>query len=121
MIKRRFAIGKLTSLADFIKHTRELPQVRKTEILPGDWVLVKTCNSVYTIRKLDDKRYLVSGGWFERHGLTPRITTVTGCSWGGNVIKTDIVAACGLCLEFQNRLITSPIRSIFCMPNWFGN
>jgi hypothetical protein len=38
---------------------------------------------------------------------------IAGCTWGGSAIKIDIVAACGLCLEFTNRLTTSPIQKIF--------
>jgi hypothetical protein len=121
MIQRRLVVGTLPSLAEFVEHTQKLPQVRKAELLPGDLVLVKTCNSVYSIRKLDGERYLVSGGWFDRHGLTPAITAVAGCTWGGCMIKTDVVAACGLCLEFRNRVITSPIRAIVYLPNWRGN
>ncbi len=121
MIKRRLENKTLPSLADFVENSRGLAQVHKAELCPGDWLVVKTCNSFYTIRRLDSERYLVSGGWFERHGLTHAITTVAGCTWGSTVIKTDIVAACGLCLEFQNRLITSPVQSIFLMPYWLGN
>jgi hypothetical protein len=121
MTQRRFVAGILPSLAEFVEHTQKPAQVRKAELLPGDWVLVKTCNSVYSIRKVDGERCLVSGGWFDRHGLTPAITAVAGCTWGGCMIKTDIVAAWGLCLEFRNRVITSPIRTIVYLPNWCAN
>jgi hypothetical protein len=84
MIQRRFVVGTLSSLAEFVEHTGTLAQVRKAELSPGDRVLlVKTCNSVYSIRKVDGERCLVSGGWFDRHGLTPAITAVAGCTWGG--------------------------------------
>ena len=32
---------------------------------------------------------------------------------GGRVIKNDIVAACGLHLEFGNKVVTSRIKKIF--------
>jgi hypothetical protein len=121
MIQRRFVVGTLPSLAEFVERTRKLAQVRKAELSPGDWVLVKTCNSVYSIRKVGGERCLVSGGWFDRHGLTPAITAVAGCTWGGSMIKTDVLAACGLCLEFRTRVITSPIRTIVYLPNWRAN
>jgi hypothetical protein len=121
MTQRRFVAGTLASLAEFVEHTQKLAQVLKAELSPGDWVLVKTCNSVYSIRKLDGERYLVSGGWFDRYGFTPVITAVAGCTWSGSMIKTDVVAACGLCLEFKNRIITSPIRTIAFLPHCCGN
>jgi hypothetical protein len=60
--------------------------------------------------------YLVSGGWFDRKGFSPMKVTIRGCTWGGSAIKLDIVAACGLRLEFGNRVITSPIRKVFVFP-----
>ena len=74
-----------------------------------------TLNSTYSIRVLEDGFYSVSGGWFDREGLSPFRTTITGCSWGGSAIKLDIVAACGLHLEFGNRVVTSPIRKVYVM------
>ena len=38
--------------------------------------------------------------------------SIAGCTWGGTVIKCDIVAARGLRLEFGNRVVTSPIREV---------
>jgi len=89
-----------------------LRQVRKAELHPGDCVFVKTLQSTYRIEVKTSGRYAVSGGWFDRKGLSPAELGIAGCTWGGTAIKTDIVAACGLCLEFANRLITSPIQSI---------
>jgi hypothetical protein len=40
-------------------------------------------------------------------------TTITGCTLGGSVIKLDIVAACGLRLEFGNRVVTTPIQKVY--------
>ena len=37
-------------------------------------------------------------------------TNINGCTWGGSAIMIDIVAACGLHLEFGNRVVTSKIR-----------
>lgn len=99
----------------------KLQAVKKADLRAGDWVCVKTRNSVYTIRVLDNGKYAVSGGWFDRKGLSPMITPVAGCTWGGSIIKIDIVAACGLRLEFGNRLITSPIRKIFVLPQCIQN
>ena len=52
------------------------------------------------------------GGWFDNEGLSPFKTTINGCTWGGRAIKVDVVAACGLHLEFGNQLITSRIQKV---------
>jgi hypothetical protein len=40
---------------------------------------------------------------------------------GGSIIKVDIVAACGLSLEFGNRVVTSTIQKIFVVVNGSAN
>jgi hypothetical protein len=104
------------SLDAMVGCTQQLKQVRKEDLRPGDWVIVATLNSVYSIRVHDSGFYLVSGGWFDRKGLSPVRTTITGCTWGGSAIKLDVVAACGLCLEFGNRVVTSIIRKVVVLP-----
>jgi hypothetical protein len=104
------------SLARAVAHSRELPAVRKDELRAGDRVTVRTCNSVYHIRVVDRGVYEVSGGWFDRKGKSPMRTTIAGCSWGGSIIKADVVAACGLCIEFGNRLVTSAVHSFAVSP-----
>jgi hypothetical protein len=95
-----------------IKDARRRLQVCKAELHVGDRLFVRTSNSLYSIRVLDDDLYSVSGGWFDRQGLSPATTMIAGCTWGGSAIKVDIVAACGLRIEFGNRLITSAIQNI---------
>ena len=73
---------------------------------------VETENSVYDIAVLEDSTYSISGGWFDRQGVSPVRISIAGCTWGGTVIKNDIVAACGLHLEFGNRVVTSRIREV---------
>ena len=34
------------------------------------------------------------------------------CIWGGRAIKVDVVAACGLFLEFGNQLMTTRIQKV---------
>lgn len=87
-------------------------QVRKRDLRSGDWIVVRTRNSVYTLCRVDDERYTVSGGWFDERDLSPCAVTVTGCTWGGSIIKQDIVAAPGLCLEFGNHVKTTRIRQV---------
>ena len=84
--------------------------VRKRDLGCGDYVLVTTENSVYSIEVLADATYCIRGGWFDRQRLSPVKTSIVGCTWGGTAIKNDIVAACGLHLEFGNRVLTSRIR-----------
>jgi len=104
------------SLDAIITQSEHLKQVRKAELHFGDWVIVVTLNSVYSLRVLEDDFFLVSGGWFDRKGMAPLKTTVAGCTWGGSIIKADIVAACGLSLEFGNRVVTSAIQKIYVIP-----
>jgi hypothetical protein len=86
--------------------------VRKNDLQLGDRLLVRTENSVYTIRVHGDHTYSISGGWFDDQGLSPARLSISGCTWGGSVIKCDIVAACGLRLEFGNRVVTSRIVEV---------
>ena len=109
------------NLATLVEQTQKLKQVRKAELRMGDRVFVVTCNSIYSIQVLEGGCYLVSGGWFDRKGVSPMKTTISGCTWGGSAIKLDIVAACGLRLEFGNRVVTSMIRKVFVLPNGSEN
>jgi hypothetical protein len=108
-------------LSTLVAETQRLRQVRKADLQSGDRVIVTTASSVYRIRVDRDGLYAVSGGWFDHKGLSPMKTTITGCSWGGSVIKVDVIAACGLCLEFGNRLVTSVITKIAVMPGCMEN
>ncbi len=89
-----------------------IQQVRKADLRQGDQLLVATENSVYSVCVHEDSTYSVSGGWFDSQGLSPVRTSIAGCTWGGSVIKQDIVAACGLRLEFGNRVVTTRIREV---------
>lgn len=86
--------------------------VRKADLKSGDRLLVSTENSVYSIRVHEDATYSISGGWFDSQGLSPARLSIAGCTWGGSMIKQDIVAACGLRLEFGNRVVTTRIREV---------
>jgi hypothetical protein len=100
------------TLQEMVEQTEHLNQVRKSDLHSGDWVLVTTRNSVYSICVLGNEQYSVSGGWFDRKGVSPLRTTINGCTWGGSVIKNDIVAAPGLYLEFGNRVVTTQIQKV---------
>lgn len=104
------------SLQKIVECSTRLKEIRKSDLRPGDLVLVTTLNSVYSVRVLGSNQYQVSGGWFDKHGLSPMKTTIAGCTWGGSIIKVNIIAAIGLCLEFGNRVVTSPIQKIEVIP-----
>jgi hypothetical protein len=101
-----YTIGALVRHADWLK------ALYKTDLAVGDWVLVTTLNSTYSIHVLEEGLYSISGGWVDLQNLSPLKTTITGCTWGGSSIKFDVVAACGLRLEFGNRIVTSTIQKV---------
>jgi hypothetical protein len=100
------------SLDRIIERIDQLKQISKNDLEHGDFIFVKTRNSVYYIRKAEENLYEVSGGWFDRNGISPHRLTIRGCTWGGSIINIRIAAACGLCLEFGNNLVTSPVNKI---------
>jgi len=94
----------LTGIAQFAKR---LPVTRKRDLEPGDCVIVSTRNSIYYLQALGGDLFHASGGWFDK-ASSPRTVTVNGCTFGGSVICTDIVAAHGLFLEFGSTVIATP-------------
>lgn len=99
----------LEKIAETAFHLR---QVRKADLQFGDLVLITTRNSIYSVCVLDNDIYLVSGGWFDRKGLSPVKASIAGCTWGGSIIKVDTLAACGLHIEFGNRVVTTTIKKV---------
>jgi hypothetical protein len=89
-----------------------LPMLKKCEVESGDSVLIITKNSLYQIIKLNRELNLVFGGWFDQNNLSPQIVSISGCSWRSSIMLTNIFAACGLHLEFSNRIVTSTIKKI---------
>ena len=105
-------IARARTVNAILDQSRFSRAVQKSELRRGDRVFVATENSIYWIHVLGDFTYRVQGGWFDRHGLSPIRLSISGCTWGGSVIKHDIVAAPGLRLEFGNRVVTSRIREV---------
>ena len=101
------------TLTRILRYDEDVDAVRKAELRRGDHIVVATENSVYSIRVESDSVYRVRGGWFDSNGGGPSRTSINGCTWGGSVIQTRIVAARGLRLEFSNRVVTSPIREFW--------
>jgi hypothetical protein len=104
-------------LTNIVEASETLNQLYKSSLEIGDTIILKTINSVYLIKVLEEDRYAVSGGWFDKTNLSPATLTIRGCTWGGSVIKNDIVAACGLHLEFGNKVVKSRITKIFHISN----
>jgi len=100
------------TLGAIVESAARLKEVSKAELNFGDCVQVTTRNSTYLIQVLGEGHYLISGGWVDLQGESPMRTTIAGCTWGGSAIKGDIVAACGLHLEFGKRVVTSAIQKV---------
>jgi len=105
------------SLSRLAQDAAQRLQVRKPDLGAGDWLAVKTANSTYVIRVLGNGDYLLTGGWFDAPGHGPSVVRINGCTWGGSSILVDVIAACGLRLEFSNRVRTSPIRAVAVIPH----
>ena len=104
------------TLAGIAQTSHLFPQVRKDEVSPGDWLIIRTVKSEYRLRALGEGLFEARGGWFDKKGFAPMTIGVAGATWGGSAIMPQVLAACGLRVEFRNRLITSPVRSIVIVP-----
>ena len=100
------------SLETLARQAESLQGVRRPDLGCGDAVIVTTRNSSYFIISLGNGMYRVSGGWFDRMGASPAVTTINGCTWGGSAIESDLIAGPGLFLEFGNRVVTTRIRTV---------
>jgi len=100
------------SLRKISNEIANLPILKQCEVESGDSVLIFTENSLYQIIRLSRELNLVFGGWFDRNNLSPQIVSIRGCSCGSSIMLTNIFAACGLHLEFSNRIVTSIIKKI---------
>jgi hypothetical protein len=115
MERSRTSIGATTSartLAGIVEHAHRDDVLRRDDLRWGDRVIVATRNSVYTIWALDGDAYVVSGGWFDHRGLSPALTTIHGCTYGGSALRHDVIAGRDLFLEFGNHVLTTRIRSV---------
>jgi len=116
------SVGKYGVTLETIARAAGLLQpVSRASVQPGDSLAIITCNSVYFLLAQDDGSFLASGGWFSQTAGSPQRVRINGCTWGGSAIKTDVVAAVGLNLEFGNRVVTSAIQRIFFFPRGCEN
>lgn len=100
------------NLKRVVEYSEEIEHISKDHFYQRDCLLVRTQNSIYTIRKTEEQSYQVSGGWFDKQGISPTKIIIRGCTWGGSILHINMLAACGLCLEFGNNVITSPVTQI---------
>jgi len=105
--------GESARTLDRIVETAEqIAGIRADDVQAGDWIVVKTRNSAYSLAALGDGAYRVSGGWFAANKEEDRDVRIAGCTWGGAVIHTRLVAATGMFLEFDNGVRTTRIRDV---------
>ncbi len=81
-------------------------------IQPGDWIVVRTRNSVYSLAAVGKGQFRAAGGWFGQSGLEGCDVRIVGCTWGGAAIHTRLAAAVGMFLEFDNGVRTTRIREV---------
>lgn len=104
------------SLSNLTDHASQATGVRRSDLLPGDVLMLYTLNSVYSARLLNDGSFAVSGGWFAQNHLTEVYTTISGCTWGGKCIHQELVASPGMRVEFGNRVLTSVLQRVVRIP-----
>ena len=105
--------GESARTLDRIVETVELISgIRAEDVRAGDWVVVRTRNSTYSLAVLGEGLYRASGGWFTAQGGDGQDVRIAGCTWGGAVIHTRLVAAVGMFLEFDNGVRTTRIREV---------
>ncbi len=90
----------------------ELDGVRASDVRPGDWIVVRTKNSTYALSAVGDGTFMVSGGWFAAEHQEPARVRVVGCTWGGSAILLRMIAAPGMCIEFDNGVRTTRAREV---------
>ena len=99
------------TLSRVASHAAAIDGVWARDVQPGDWVVVRTRNSVYSAAAVGDGTYNVAGGWFSGSRANLRMRIV-GCTWGGSAIHTALVAAPGMFLEFDNGVRTTRIQDV---------
>ncbi len=99
-------------LAELARAAEGLDGVRRAELAAGDQLTVATRNSIYTLIAAGDGTFAAAGGWFARHAGGPATVRIVGCTAGGHAVFSDLLAAPGLFLEFDNGVTTTRIRSV---------
>ena len=95
--------------------------VRAGDVQPGDWIIVRTRNSTYSLLVNDDGTFDATGGWFSREEQSGARLRVAGCTWGGTAILTRMIAAPGMFLEFANNVRTTRICEVRVLRPYASN
>lgn len=95
-----------------MRDLQNINAISRSDVAAGDRIVIQTANSTYLVEALSDKEFLVSGGWFDRNDLSPYVSNIHGCTMGSSAIYHNLLAAIGLCIEFDNQVTTSPITEI---------
>jgi hypothetical protein len=86
--------------------------VRAGDVQAGDALIIHTRNSVYVLHVNGDGTFNAEGGWFARERQRGERVRVVGCTFGGTVLLTRMLAAPGMFLEFDNHVRTTRIREV---------
>lgn len=105
------AVGART-LDRLATHAKVIDGVWARAVQVGDWIVVYTRNSTYSLNATGDGTFRVAGGWFSSHEAESHAVGVAGCTWGGHALHTGLVAAPGMCIEFSNGVRTTRIRRV---------
>lgn len=106
-------VGMQSISQEIVRESSEKQRsVLRTDLQPGDWLIVETRNSLYTIRVLNANHYLIAGGWFDKKGAAPFKTTIRGCALRGRLLDPHLIAAKGMFIEFGNGVRTSTVQEI---------
>jgi hypothetical protein len=100
------------TLDSLSENARTIEGIWAEDVEPGDRLIVHTQNSVYSLIALPNGLFRVSGGWFSAQGLEEVELRIVGCTWGGRAILTRLVAAPGMCIEFENTVQTTSVREV---------
>lgn len=104
--------GRALTLDRITADAMDVRGVWARDVRAGDWIIVHTRNSVYSLAVLGDGTYAAAGGWFATASAETHPVRVSGCTWGGHAILTGMVAAPGMCIEFANGVRTTRIREV---------
>lgn len=100
------------TLDRLIENSLDIDGIWGRDVQPGDWIVVHTRNSVYSLNANGDGSYQAAGGWFAAEQCDNMRVRVVGCTWGGSAIHTGLLAAPGLFIEFDNGVRTTRIREV---------
>ena len=100
------------TLDSLSENARTIDGVWAGDVEPGDRLVVYTQNSMYSLTALPNGLFRASGGWFSAEGLDDLEVRIVGCTWGGRAILTRLIAAPGMCIEFDNTVQTTSVREV---------